>query len=250
MKIALYGYGKMGRAIEEAARARGHEVVLRVTAANAGAPPTGADAAIEFSRPDQAIANMRTCLEHGVPVVVGTTGWYDQLGEVRALVGTAKGALLWASNFSIGVNLFFRLNRTLAALMDQHPDYAALLDEVHHVHKLDAPSGTAITLARDIGLRVKRYEGWELQEQGQEQEQLPPAPAPAPAPAPLPIRSERTGEVPGKHSVTWTGPDDRITITHEAFGRTGFATGAVLAAEWLRGRTGLFTMDDVLDGNR
>jgi len=249
MRIAIYGYGKMGKAIELAATERGHEVILRVDASNAGTPPTGADVAIEFSKPDQAIANIGLCLKHDVPVVVGTTGWYDHLNDVRAMVANAQGSLLWASNFSIGVNLFFRVNRLLAALMDARPEYNAHIDEIHHVHKLDAPSGTAITLARDIDLKTQRYSGWklkeqgrELKEQGQEQEQ-----AMVSAPSPVPILSERIGEVPGKHAVTWSGAGDRIIITHEAFDRTGFAQGAVVAAEWLLGRSGLFTMDDVLD---
>jgi 4-hydroxy-tetrahydrodipicolinate reductase len=198
------------------------------------------------------MANMKLCLEAGVPIVVGTTGWYEHLNEVKAMVQANKGTLLWASNFSIGVNLFFKLNRYLAGMMDQQPGYAVHIDEVHHVHKLDAPSGTAITLARDIDLKTQRYSGWELKSDA-------PAPAPAsrlrrdlrpapaPAPAPVFISSERTGEVPGKHSVTWISAEDKITITHDAFGRTGFATGAVVAAEWLQGRQGLFTMDDVLD---
>lgn len=239
MRIAIYGYGRMGKAIEAAAKERGHEVVLKVASAQAGAPPTGADMAIEFSRPQHALANMQLCLGHGVPVVVGTTGWYDHLDRVRHLVQEHEGALLWASNFSIGVNLFFRLNRQLAALMDRQPGYGVQLDEVHHVHKLDAPSGTAITLAVDIALRARRFDGWALQ--------APDAPPAEATTGPVPIRSERTGEVPGKHSVTWRGAHDRITITHEAFGRQGFAQGAVLAAEWLHGRKGLFTMDDVLD---
>lgn len=231
MRIALYGYGKMGKAIEQVALARGHSVVLRVTADNAGAPPTGVDVAIEFSKPDQAIANMRNCLGHGVPVVVGTTGWYDHMTDVRALVEASKGALLWASNFSIGVNLFFRVNRMLAGLMDQRPEYAVHIDEIHHIHKLDAPSGTAITLARDIDLKTQRYSGWT---QGVDK-------------GAVLIKSERVGEVTGKHAVTWAGAHDRIIITHEAFDRSGFAQGAVVAAEWLLGRTGFFTMDDVLD---
>jgi 4-hydroxy-tetrahydrodipicolinate reductase len=249
MNIALYGYGKMGRAIEQVALSRGHQVVLRVGHANAGTPPTGADVAIEFSRPDQALANMRLCLENGVPVVVGTTGWYDHLGDVKALVSNTKGGLLWASNFSIGVNLFFRLNKYLAGLMDTQPGYRTHIHEVHHVHKLDAPSGTALTLARDIDLRTARYSGWQEQLAGAvaPSAELPTAPAPAPEPAPVPISSERIGEVPGTHHVSWTSAEDRITITHEAFGRQGFAMGAVVAAEWLKGRTGLFTMDDVLD---
>ena len=239
MRIALYGYGKMGKAIEQAAQQRGHEVVLRVGTSNSGTPPTGADVAIEFSQPDQALTNMRLCVEHNMPVVVGTTGWYDHLNEVRAMVAEGQGSLLWASNFSIGVNLFFRVNRMLAGLMDTRPEYNARIDEIHHVHKLDAPSGTAITLARDIDLKTQRYSGWKLKAQDHELEN-------SLTPAPVFIRSERTGEVPGKHSVTWSGPSDRIVITHEAFDRTGFAQGAVVAAEWLIGRKGLFTMDDVL----
>ncbi len=245
MKIAIYGTGRMGRAIEEAARHRGHAIALKVGSANAGTPPTGCEVAIEFSRPAHAVDNIRLCIEAGVPVVVGTTGWYDRLPEVRALLSASEGAVLWASNFSIGVNLFFRVNRLLAGLMNGRDEYRVRLDEVHHVHKLDAPSGTAITLARDIDLQHTGYAGWAL---------ASPPPAAATGrdapPCPVPIHSERTGEVPGKHSVQWTGGDDRIILTHEAFGRGGFATGAVHAAEWLAGggerRRGLFTMDDVL----
>ncbi len=242
MRIALYGYGKMGKAIEQAAIARGHDVVLRVGTSNAGAAPTGADVAIEFSRPETALANMELCLEHGVPLVVGTTGWYDQLNVIHTLVREKQGSLLWASNFSIGVNLFFRVNRMLAGLMDRQPSYNVHIDEIHHVHKLDAPSGTAITLARDIDLKTARYSGFELQEQDADRHLALP-----PATAPVPIRSERIGEVPGKHAVSWTSGNDRIVISHEAFDRTGFAQGAVIAAEWLHGRKGAFTMDDVLD---
>lgn len=250
MRIALYGYGKMGKAIEEFAVARGHEVVLRVNASNAGTAPVGADVAIEFSQPEHALANMRICLEHGVPVVAGTTGWYDHLNDVKNLVATTKGSLLWASNFSIGVNLFFRVNRLLAGLMDQRPDYRVHIDEIHHIHKLDAPSGTAITLARDIDLKSARYSGFELQEQSAVgSAQVAVGRVHPTASIPVPINSERTGEVPGKHAVSWTSSNDRIVISHEAFDRTGFAQGAVVAAEWLRGRTGLFTMDDVLDAS-
>lgn len=235
MNIALYGYGKMGKAIEAVAQARGHRVVLRVDHENAGCPPTGADVAIEFSTPATALGNMRNCLAHGVPVVVGTTGWYNQLAAIQEEVEKAKGSLLWASNFSIGVNLFFKLNGYLAGLMETQPGYGVQLTEIHHIHKLDAPSGTALTLARDIGRMNKRYDGWKLEEEGST---VPPGE--------VPIRSERTGEVPGTHTITWASADDRIQITHEAFGRKGFATGAVVAAEWLRGRQGLFTMADVI----
>lgn len=232
----------MGKTIEVVALERGHTIGLSVDSKNAGSPPTGCDVAIEFSRPEHAVANMRLCLANGVPVVVGTTGWYDRLNEVRGMVDEHQGALLWASNFSIGVNLFFRLNTYLTQLMDPQATYTARLDETHHIHKLDAPSGTAITLARDIDLASQRYTGWALDPT-----------TPSATPGPLPIHSTRTGEVPGTHSISWQSPEDRITITHEAFGRQGFATGAVVAAEWLKaptvgGRTGLFTMDDVLRG--
>ncbi|MEZ4806200.1 MAG: 4-hydroxy-tetrahydrodipicolinate reductase [Flavobacteriales bacterium] len=243
MKIALYGHGKMGSAIEEQATARGHEVILRVTSKNAGEAPTGADVAIEFSTPKHALANMRLCVDHGVPVVVGTTGWYDRLAEVERMVAQAQGGLLWASNFSIGVNLLFRVNRYLATLMDDQQDQHVHIEEVHHVRKVDAPSGTAITLARDIDLKTRRYTGHVLvpapfgpgQLEGQS------------GPGPVPIVAERTGDVTGEHSVIWTGPHDRITLRHEAFDRNGFALGAVRAAEWLVGRKGLYSMDDLLD---
>ncbi len=160
MRIALYGYGKMGKAIEQAAISRGHEIPLRVGTANAGAPPSGCDVAIEFSKPETALANIALCLRAEVPVVVGTTGWYDRMNDLRTLVTETGGSVLWASNFSIGVNLFFRVNKMLAGLMDQQPGYNAHIDEIHHIHKLDAPSGTAITLARDIDLKTQRYSGW------------------------------------------------------------------------------------------
>lgn len=236
LKIALYGYGKMGKAIEEAALARGHQVVLHVDQNNAGTPPTGAEVAIEFSRPETALPNIRLCLHHGVPVVVGTTGWYDRIDEVQHAVAETRGALLWASNFSIGVNLFFRLNKQLASLMEGHANYAASMEETHHVHKLDAPSGTAITLAQGVIGSGSRYKGWALQKTHLQLAD----------PDQLPITSHRIDEVPGTHTVQWKSEEDRITITHEAFGRQGFATGAVVAAEWLKGRTGLFTLDDVL----
>lgn len=250
MNIALLGYGKMGKAIEAAAVQRGHTIGLRVGSNNAGASPTGCDVAIEFSKPEHALTNMRLCLEAGVAVVVGTTGWYDHLTEVKTLVHEHNGSLLWASNFSIGVNLFFRLNKQLTRLMDPQAAYHVHIDEVHHIHKLDAPSGTAITLARDIDLNSQRYSGWDLTPNHSTKERRADPVAATGSGVPIPIASERTGEVPGKHSISWTSEDDRIVITHEAFSRKGFAIGAVVAAEWLRGRTGFFTMDDVLDEAR
>lgn len=240
MNIALYGYGKMGKAIEEAARARGHRIVQRVDQGNAGTPPVGADVAIEFSTPAMAMENMRLCLRHKVPVVVGTTGWTKGLPEIEAEVHASNGSLLWSSNFSIGVNLFFKLNQHLARLMRGQPQYALGITETHHVQKLDAPSGTAISLAQDIGQQHPGYHGWE--QQGTLHEGR------GDARVAVPVHSVRTGEVPGTHTVTWRSAEDQIAITHEAFGRKGFAAGAVLAAEWLPGRHGLFTMDDVLGG--
>ena len=248
MNIALLGYGKMGKAIEAAAVQRGHTIGLSVGSNNAGATPTGCDVAIEFSRPEHALDNMRLCLKAGVPVVVGTTGWYDHLAEVKTMVQEHQGSLLWASNFSIGVNLFFRLNKQLTRLMDPQPAYHVHIDEVHHIHKLDAPSGTAITLARDIDLNSQLYSGWALHSSGQVRPPI--SSGEGSGVRPIPIHAERTDEVPGKHSISWTSEDDRIVITHEAFSRKGFAIGAVVAAEWLLGRKGFFTMDDVLDTGR
>lgn len=239
MKIALYGYGKMGKAIEKIALQRGHNVVLRVDRDNAGTPPTGADIAIEFSRPETAVANIGLCLQHGVPIIVGTTGWYEHLETIKAKVEQEKGSLLWASNFSIGVQLFFRLNRQLAKMMDDRPEYAVTIEETHHIHKLDAPSGTAISLAEGVAAGHAGYRGWELAGSGNGESD-------APATRPVMIASHREGEVPGTHVVAWKSPVDRIAITHEAFGREGFATGAVVAAEWLHGKQGWFTMDDLL----
>ena len=162
MRIALYGSGRMGKAIEAIAIERGHTIGLKVDSHNAGTPPTGCDVAIEFSRPEHALENMRLCLAEHVPIVVGTTGWYDRLNEVKLLVAQHQGSLLWASNFSIGVNLFFRVNRMLAGLMDRQVGYGVGIEEIHHIHKLDAPSGTAITLARDIDLKTGRFTGYEL----------------------------------------------------------------------------------------
>jgi len=236
LRIALYGTGRMGTAIAASAEQRGHAVALRVSSSNAGTPPAGVDVAIEFSRPEEALNNIRLCLAAGVPVVVGTTGWYDHLPTVQAMVAEQNGTLLWASNFSIGVNLLFQVNRMLAGLMDRQPGYRAELLEIHHIHKLDAPSGTALTLARDIDLIHHGYAGWQLDSDPN-----------GPRPSPLPIRAVREGEVPGTHEITWTSAEDRISLRHEAFGRTGFATGAVVAAEWIQGRKGLFTMRDVLE---
>ena len=239
MKIALYGYGKMGHVIEACATERGHEIAMRVGSKDAGVRPDGVDVAIEFSRPESAIPNMRLLLAHGVPVVVGTTGWYDRLNEVKDLIREHNGALLYASNFSIGVNLFFKVNQLLAGLMDKQPQYTAMLVEEHHTQKRDAPSGTALSLTRDIILQHKGYDGYALEDASAKQ---------------LPITAVRKDDIPGTHRIAWKSEQDEITIEHKAFGRNGFADGAVKAAEWLAApdnegqkKTGLFTFQDVLN---
>ena len=237
MKIGLFGYGKMGKAIERIAEAQGHQIAWRITRANCAeftpAKLREAEVAIEFTRPESAFANVMACLEAGVPVVCGTTGWAAQLPDAQAFCQqNERAALLWASNFSIGVNLFFALNRSLARLMNTRPEYEPSMTEIHHIHKLDAPSGTAITLAEGILSEVARKKNWSL--------------APESATETIQIEAVREGEVPGTHTVRWQSGVDEISIEHRAFSRDGFATGAVLAAVWLAGRHGFFTMQDVL----
>ena len=243
MKIAIYGTGKMGRAIEEVAVKRGHTVGLKVNAANAGAPPTGMDLAIEFSKPDQALANMQLCLESGVPVVVGTTGWYEQLSEVKAMVERTNGTLLWASNFSIGVNLFFRLNKYLTQLMDPQTAYTARLDEIHHIHKLDAPSGTALKMGEVVAAAVGR----DLKDcavyarEGITGERDPSS---------IGFATVRGGDIVGDHTVLFAGTGERVEIRHQATSRANFAQGSLRAARFLASRaTGLYGMDAVLGLN-
>jgi 4-hydroxy-tetrahydrodipicolinate reductase len=225
MKIALLGYGKMGKAIAAMAEAAGDEVVLRIGSGNRGELTQealqAADVAIEVSRPETAFDHIALCLEAGVPVVCGTTGWLDRLEEAVALCADKEGALLYASNFSIGVNLFFALNKRLAELMDSQPQYDPSILEIHHTQKLDAPSGTAISLAQDIVERLPDKEP--------------------------PITSIREGQVPGTHEVVYRSDIDTISIRHEAHSREGFARGALLAAHWIVGKKGFFSMSDVLE---
>lgn len=241
MKIALLGYGKMGKIIEEIALTRGHSIVLKVDEHNAktytDADLKAADVAIEFTRPDAVIANMQRCFAVGVPVVVGTTGWYDNLPGIRKECEAKNGTLFHASNFSVGVNLFFRLNEKLAELMNGFPDYDVVIDEVHHVHKLDAPSGTGITIADGVLSKMPRKASWKHYE-GAAPEEI--------NEAELPIVSHREGEVPGTHSVTYVSDVDCIQIIHEAYSREGFALGAVVASEWVHKKKGVFTMNDML----
>ncbi len=231
MKVALLGYGRMGQAIEKIAVERGHEIVIRKDLEPLEVDLGTADVAIDFSHPDAAFENIKACLEAGVPVVSGTTGWLDQFEEAKDLCSQVGGAFLYASNFSIGVNLFFNLNAYLARLMRPLKDYDVELEETHHVHKLDAPSGTAISLAEGI-LEESNKNGWSL-ERGSEKE--------------LFIGVKREGEVPGTHRIEYSSEIDSIEIKHTAHSRTGFALGAVVAAEWLPGKKGVFNMKDVLE---
>jgi 4-hydroxy-tetrahydrodipicolinate reductase len=243
MKIALIGTGKMGMAVEEQAIRAGHEILFRINHLNRSnytvADLKRADIAIEFTQPDAAVDNLLWCLEAGIPVICGTTGWQEMSGEVFQKFIDKKGAIITATNFSIGVNILFRLNRELAAWMNSHTDYHPFIEEVHHTRKLDKPSGTAVTLADGIFQSNQHVKSWMLT-QGN-----PEVPNDV-----LAIHSVREGDVIGKHEVAWTSPIDKISIHHEAFNREGFAAGALLAASWLIGKIGVFSMEDVLFGNR
>ncbi|MBV6438880.1 MAG: 4-hydroxy-tetrahydrodipicolinate reductase [Haliscomenobacteraceae bacterium CHB4] len=240
LKIGLFGYGKMGRAIESLASEQGIAIAWRIAQENrADVTPEmlrQADVVIEFTRPEAAFENVILCLEAGVPVVSGTTGWLDKLPEAQEFCLKKRGALLWASNFSVGVNLFFALNTWLSKLMNGRPEYAPAVTEIHHIHKLDAPSGTALTLIHEIVAQVARTSGWAL------------APVP-PKAGEIPVTAIREGEVPGTHIVRWENPTDEICIEHRAHSRAGFANGAILAAKWLAGKQGVYSMKDVLGLN-
>lgn len=236
MKIALIGYGKMGKAIEEIALQRGHEIVLKVGIENLEDNTINnirkADVAIEFTGPESAFENITRCIKAGVPVVCGSTGWLTHYEEAKNFCLVNKGAFLYASNFSVGVNIFFALNQRLAELMAPHKEYDVTLTEVHHTAKRDAPSGTAITLAEQILDRNEQKKQWVNQQSTQ--------------PGDLSILSERIDPAPGTHIISYTSPIDDIEIKHTAHNRTGFATGAVLAAEFLHDKKGIYSMSDVL----
>lgn len=238
MKIGLIGYGKMGKAIEEIALERGHDIVFR---ANSAQPLETidlqqAEVAIEFSQPFLAFGHIESCLRNHLPIVVGTTAWQEQLPEVQELITQYNGSLLHSSNFSVGVNIFFQLNERLAELMSPYAEYAASIEEIHHVQKLDAPSGTAVVLADGIVEHHNGYASWAC-EVGK---------APVTSAQQIPVTALRIPDVPGTHTVRYSSTIDTITLTHEAHNRKGFALGAVLAAEFLASRKGLFTMRDVL----
>ena len=236
MNIALIGYGKMGQMIESIAIKRGHQVTLKIdvnnlhdfTPENLGK----AQVAIEFTKPETAFANITRCIEYKVPVVSGSTGWYDRLEEVKSLCIQHNGSMLCASNFSLGVNIFFEINRRLAQIMNQFPDYNVGIEEIHHTQKLDAPSGTAITLAEGIIDEIARVKKWELDGKSKMDE--------------IPVRAVRKDNIPGTHSVKYASEIDDIEIIHTAHTRKGFALGAVLAAEYIHDKKGIFSMTDLL----
>ncbi|HTA83549.1 MAG TPA: 4-hydroxy-tetrahydrodipicolinate reductase [Bacteroidia bacterium] len=236
MKIALIGYGKMGKEIEKIALSQSHEVVWKFDETNAAEFTAQnlkkADVAIEFTTPDSAVSNIYKCFEANVPVVCGTTGWLKHFDEVKQACNDKKQAFFYASNYSIGVNLFFKLNEQLATIMKPYKNYTPSMEEIHHIHKKDAPSGTGITLAEGL---IKKHGGiskWALAEQAKTGE--------------LPILAKREGEVPGTHIVSYTSDYDKISIRHEAYSRKGFAEGAVVAALWLVGKKGVYGMNDLL----
>ena len=236
MKIALIGYGKMGKAIEDIAVQKENEIVLKINTSNRNEMITanlqGADVAIEFTSPHSAVQNIKYCLDAGVPVVCGSTGWLHQWDEVKQYCEEKNGALLYASNFSIGVNLFFELNKYLAQLMQAYNDYDVMIEEIHHTQKKDAPSGTAITLAEQILLYSKGKKRWINGETNNKDE--------------LTIISRRVDPAPGTHIINYTSHIDDIEIKHTAHNRTGFAAGTIMAASFLQGKKGIYTMKDVL----
>jgi len=236
MKIALIGYGKMGKAIERIAVAKGHEIILKIDLNN-GFEMTAenlqkADVAIEFTGPASAAANLLTCAQSGIRTVSGSTGWLEQFDAIKNAFLKSGAAFLYASNFSVGVNIFFELNKKLAALMAPYPEYAVEMTEIHHTQKKDAPSGTAITLAEQVMKEIPSLKNWVNRS--------------AQNPGELPILSKRLDPAPGTHEVRYFSAIDDIEIIHTAHNREGFASGAVLAAEYIRDKKGIFSMKDVL----
>lgn len=231
MKIALLGYGKMGQVIERIALERGHEIVLKKDEFNTYDGLSTADVAIDFSVPTAAVANISSCFHANVPVVSGTTGWLEHYDEMEALCNEKKGGFISSSNFSLGVNIFFELNEYLAKIMAQFDSYKVSMEEIHHTQKLDAPSGTAISLAKGV-IENSNYSRWTMENANTEE---------------IYIEAKRIGDVPGTHTVTYDSTVDSIELKHTANNREGFALGAVIAAEWLAGKKGIYTMKDVLN---
>ena len=231
MKIALLGYGKMGQVIERIALERGHEIVLKKDENNTFDGLSTADVAIDFSVPTAAVTNISSCFHANVPVISGTTGWLEHYEEMAALCLAKNGAFISSSNFSLGVNIFFELNEYLAKMMSKFNSYSVEMEEIHHTQKLDAPSGTAISLAKGV-IENSSYKSWTLENPETDQ---------------IHIEAKRIGTVPGTHTVTYNSAVDAIEIKHTAHNREGFALGAVIAAEWIVGKQGIFSMKDVLE---
>lgn len=236
MNIALFGYGKMGHQIESVAKERGHKIIVYFDSEAdwqmKGHELSKCDVAIDFSTPETAISNIQRCFAAKIPIVSGTTGWHSQLAAIRSECLATGNTLFFASNFSLGVNLFFELNRHLAKIMNKHSEYSASIEEIHHIHKLDSPSGTAITLANDIINGLDRLAAWKNTTRHADNE--------------LPIRSIRQDEVSGTHTISYDSEADSIEIKHIAKNRHGFAIGAMLAAEFIQGKSGFFGMNDML----
>jgi 4-hydroxy-tetrahydrodipicolinate reductase len=238
MKIGLAGYGKMGKIIEEIAIDRGHQILFK---SNSVFPMNSkdidsVDVVIEFTKPDLAVKHIQAVIAQDTPIVVGTTGWNEQFNEVKSLVTEKQGALIYASNFSIGVNIFFKLNEKLSELMAKQSDYQVAIDEIHHTQKVDSPSGTAISLANGILENNETYNSWVCGDG-----ELPPK-----VEGQIGVAAHRIPDVPGTHTVSYNSDIDLISITHQAHNRRGFALGAVIAAEWIVGKKGLFTVNDLL----
>lgn len=244
MRIAILGYGKMGRIIEQFATERGHEIVLKINIDNTEELTIfnlkKADVAIDFSTPDSALSNIELCFDAGVPVVVGTTGWYGHLQTVKNNCIEGNNTLLYASNFSIGVNVFFFVNKVLAKIMNRYPQYEVQVEEIHHTQKLDSPSGTAMTIAEGILSELDRKDEWVNELIGLDEEFIF-------KPDQLLIESHRIEDVPGTHTVIYSSEVDDIEFKHKAHSRAGFALGAVLAAEWLEDKTGFYNITDMFD---
>lgn len=237
MKIALLGYGKMGKEIEKIALSRNNQIVLKIDIDNQNELTIEnlqkADVAVDFSIPDSAYNNIMKCFEAGIPIVCGTTGWLNKIEDVKEKCAKENKGFFYASNYSLGVNIFFKLNKYLAGIMSNFAEYQVELEEVHHIHKLDAPSGTAITLAEGIIENIPQKTGWVLDKPSDEKN--------------IGINAIREGEVPGIHRIKYNSAVDFINIEHSAYSRQGFALGAVLAAEYMKGKTGFRSMDDLLD---
>lgn len=244
MKIALIGYGKMGKLLERFAQERGHEICITIDADNASDIRSErfkeADVAIEFSVPHAALEHIYDAFEADVPIVVGTTGWYDELAAVEQKCRAGNNTLLYASNFSVGVNVFFYVNKVLAKLMNRYPQYDVQVEEIHHTQKLDAPSGTAITIAEGILDGLERKNTWVNEVIGQQDDVIT-------KPNELLIESHRIEEVPGTHTVIYSSEVDELEFKHTAHSRAGFALGAILAAEWLHGKKGFYSIQDMFD---